>query len=72
MEIAITMEKPKDLVDKNLINSAGIAIYKMMKSDSGTNNFFYLLIMIVNGNACHPKYHSFNFNLLVNCIHLIG
>lgn len=37
MEIAIAMEKAKDLPDKNLINSAGVAIYKMMKSDSGTN-----------------------------------
>lgn len=37
MEIAIAMEKAKELPDKNLINSAGVAIYKMMKSDSGTN-----------------------------------
>ena len=37
MEIAIAMEKAKDLPDKNLINSTGIAIYKMMKSDSGND-----------------------------------
>lgn len=51
METAITMERPKDMTDKNLINSAGIAIYKMMKSDSGINNFFNnLLTKIISGN----------------------
>lgn len=33
MDVAITMENSKQ-PDKNLINSTGIAIYKMMKSDS--------------------------------------
>lgn len=36
MDVAISMEISKELpTDKNLIDSAGIAIYKMTKSDSG-------------------------------------